>query len=157
MISAEAFNSRVATLLEHPLFSSRYLNLSFLPGWLSLIECLVATLEALPDGTSLRCSQLKVKWGRMRLHLYLDTGDLQDDLFHPADGLWVLPRPEGELDQRAEALISQAEEEAASLCHLCGQPASIRSRGMSPTCEEHSETDSKSMLEGYNTYFPGYG
>ena len=46
-----------------------------------------------------------MKMGRLRLYLYLDTGDMKNDLFHPADGLWVLPRPDDELEQRAEALI----------------------------------------------------
>ena len=155
LLSVEEFDRRVAALMARPLFSGRYLNLTFPPGWVGLIEHLVAELEALPGGNALRCSQLKVKMGRLRLYLYLDTGDMKDDLFHPADGLWVLPRPDGELEQRAEALILEAEEKAASQCILCGQPASLQQRGMSPLCDHHQATDLPGQMDVYKTFFPG--
>ena len=45
--------------MARPLFSGRYLNLTFPPGWLGLIEHLAADLEALPGGMRRDAASLK--------------------------------------------------------------------------------------------------
>lgn len=120
-MSVEEFDRRVAAIKDHPLFTGRYMNLTFPPGWLGLIECLVADIEALPDGNTLQCRQIKEKWGSLRL--YVDAGGNQNGLdIEPSQPF----RADGELRQRAEALILEAEKASESLCYLCGQSVTIR-------------------------------
>lgn len=147
MLTADEFNARVAALMKRSLFSGSYLDLTFPPGWLGLIERVVADLEALPGGEALRCRQLKVKWWRLRLRVYRECSARPDDPCHP---------PDGELDQRAETRILQAEDEAATLCYLCGRSISTHGCDQAlPLCGEHQATDVHEMLTGYQTFKAG--
>ena len=150
MMPIDEFNARVGALMGRRLFSGKYLDLTFPPGWLGLIERTVIDLEALPGGTDLRCHQIKEKWGSLRLHLYLESGSIPEDQTYPVDGPLEFLRPDGELGQRAETITLQAEDESAALCYLCGEPARMRQHGwVLPLCDDHERDDFRDLLEGY--------
>ncbi len=69
-------------------------------GWSSLIDPIIERIEE----TGGRVSQIKEKYGRLRI--YWDPG-------------------EGEIDDSIERAVDEAEEKSATLCELCGAPARL--------------------------------
>ena len=150
IMGPDVYHARVKTLLSKPLFSAEWHDLTFPPGWLGLIERLVADIEDLPGGTLLRCRQLKEKWGTLRVYLEQENNHR---ICYDHESCAV--RTSGErakFQERAESLIEAYEEQSISLCYLCGAITSNREH-VWPLCSAHSVVDYHAMLSSYNTYF----
>lgn len=128
----DGYHGLVRALMERPLFSGDWLDLTFPPGWLALIERLVADLEALPGGETLGCRQLKEKFGTLRLYL---------------DG-----------QGQAQQLIGAAEKISGETCYVCGAAGTMRRHGwILPLCDYHAGRNYRTLLESYKTYYPSCG
>lgn len=128
----DGYHARVRALMERPLFAGDWLDLTFPPGWLDQIEQLVADLEALPGGETIRCRQLKEKFGTLRLYL--------DD------------------QGQAQQLICAAEKTSGETCYVCGAAGAMRRHGwILPLCDYHAGRNYRALLESYKTYYPGGG
>jgi hypothetical protein len=126
----DGYHARLRALMERPLFAGDWLDLTFPPGWLDLIEQLVADLEALPGGETLRCRQLKEKFGTLRLYLDGQGKGLQ--------------------------LIGMAEKVSGETCYVCGAAGTMRRHGwILPLCDYHAGRNYRALLESYKTYYPG--
>jgi hypothetical protein len=141
---------RVAALKAKPMFSGQNFGFGFPPGWLGLIEKLVADLEALPGGDALRCVQLKEKWGSLRL--YLDGEGLRMDFMSDQGLLSVTPGTDQPILQQAQVLIREAEKRSAGMCYLCGNEATMRQHGwVLPLCDTHDACDFRELVHGYES------
>jgi len=110
MIALNDYADRVAALLERPLFSGPHIGLAFPPGWMPLIETLVAAIEALPGGEELRVRQTKTKLGGLRFRLARPeiSGDKNSYAEDP-------------IMAAAEELITVAETRSEAICMVCGE------------------------------------
>ena len=152
-LQVDGYHDRVRALMKGPLFSGDWLDLTFPPGWLGLIEQLVADLEALPGGENLRCRQLKEKFGTLRL--YLDDQGLRSDLLGGGGGVSISPKECGLLGQ-AQQLIGAAEMTSGSTCYVCGAAGTMRRYGwILPLCDYHAGRNYRVLLGSYTTYYPG--
>jgi hypothetical protein len=85
-------------------------------GWFDLLDRASAKLEALiqalPEQDRPRASQVKQKWGGLRLYMTWSTDEM-------------------------DAVIQEAEAEADRTCERCGQPGVLRQGGWIVTvCDE---------------------
>lgn len=152
-LQVDGYHVRVRALMERPLFSGDWLDLTFPPGWLDQIERLVADLEALPGGETLRCRQLKEKFGTLRL--YLDGQGLRVDLLGGGGGVSISPKESGLLGV-AQQLIGAAEKNSGETCYVCGAAGTMRRQGwILPLCDYHAGRNYRALLESYKTYYPG--
>lgn len=112
----EEFDSRLAAIAGHPLMAKAW-EVSVEPGWLGIVEDMLAEIAALPKKRRVAFSQVKEKFGGLRIYT-VDT-------------------------RSAEAMIvvSRAEAKAARSCQLCGAKGHIRNvRGWSMClCEGHAK------------------
>lgn len=127
---------RRAALLRHPLsqntmnseglggFGMR-MDLMVEAGWLGIVERMFDSLSALPEHDSLAVSQIKEKFGGLRVHLF------------------------GGSDE-AEPVVARAEAEAHRTCQFCGARGRIRSvKGWyANVCATHADL---SLMPGRET------
>lgn len=122
----EEYDSRLAAIAGHPLMSKAW-EVSVEPGWLGIVEDMLAEIAALPKRKRTLFSQVKEKFGGLRLY----TVDSRSDAKHAGGGK----------DPREEAMIvvARAEAKAARSCQFCGAKGHIRNvRGWSMClCEGH--------------------
>lgn len=99
--------ARFAALQAKPVFSR--CGIAVGAGWLSLLERLVAGIEAMPGGAAIRASDCKEKFGGLRLYTHVDD--------HMLATLQPLPAYDG---PSADDLISAAEDASEHVCQWCG-------------------------------------
>lgn len=103
----EEYDSRLAAIAGHPLMSKAW-EVSVEPGWLGIIEGMLAEIAALPKRKRTHFSQVKEKFGGLRLY----TVDSRSE--------------------EAMIVVARAEAKAARSCQFCGAKGHVRSiRGWS--------------------------
>lgn len=137
----DEFQARVDALMRRPFFARATLGVDFFPGWLGIIEALVAGLESLPNGSTLRCAQMKEKFGTLRV--YLVGAPPRVDIMGPGMIMTARERPKrGGSGVRAAAipLVRAAEERSAHTCMVCGAPGAVRWVGdwLMAVCDCHA-------------------
>lgn len=148
------FETRVRALTErYPwLFSGRHLGHDIMPGWLGLVEQLCCEVDQMvpadlkrDDGTGFHFTQIKEKWGALRVYWGLGEagGDIATvDVVSPGvlDTVRIWAAPAIDRSEKVNAAIHSAEGRSATTCLFCGAPGRIRNSDgwFSASCGWHA-------------------
>ncbi len=140
ILSRAEYRHRLSKLLARPMFQHKS-NIGFdIPcGWLTLLERLVDDLEALPNGSQLRASQVKEKFGSLRFYL-VNAAPRVDFITKSRVVHSIAKKGNTTYDSTAADLIASAERLSITTCMLCGAPGTIVDIDgwYSTMCAEHA-------------------
>ena len=148
------FDIRVRSLVErYPwLFSGQHLGHDIMPGWLGLVEQLCGDIDRMvpadlkrDDGTGFHFSQIKEKWGALRVYWGLGEAGGEPATIDvaspgPLNSVRIWAAPAAAWSEKVNAAVQAAEEKSATICLFCGAPGHIRNSDgwFNASCGRHA-------------------